>query len=317
MYIFRVDFGSLYIHLICYMHKKTMELYQLKTFKMVAEEGHLTRAAKRLNASQPAVSAHIKMLEDELGISLFLRTPKGMVLTAGGQKLKKHADRALGIVDEMISEAGKLQGTLSGDLRIGLNSEPDFLRISELFSTMKIHHPNLNLHLLQSMTGEVLNKLEDGVLDAGFIYGENDSDGIFSLKLQQQRLVVAGPSDWQDKLSRAMPKDLGKFPWIMTPADCPFHTVASRLFKKYSIDPTQVALVDQESTIKTMVKAGVGLSLVLEQEVMESGEGEFAVWLEDDLSLALSIACLKRRQDEPLLHALFGVLGRIWQVVSV
>lgn len=72
-----------------------MEFYQLRTFTMVAEEGHLTRAARRLNASQPAVSAHIKSLEDELRVSLFLRTPKGMVLTDAGKKLKAHADKAL------------------------------------------------------------------------------------------------------------------------------------------------------------------------------------------------------------------------------
>lgn len=61
-----------------------MELYQLKTFTAVAEENHLTRAAERLNTSQPALSAHIKSLEAELGVTLFERTPKGMKLTPQG-----------------------------------------------------------------------------------------------------------------------------------------------------------------------------------------------------------------------------------------
>jgi len=63
-----------------------MELYQLKTFVTVAEEGHLTRAAERLFTSQPAISAHIKSLEEELGVTLFHRTPKGMQLTTEGEK---------------------------------------------------------------------------------------------------------------------------------------------------------------------------------------------------------------------------------------
>ncbi|MES9912641.1 MAG: LysR family transcriptional regulator, partial [Candidatus Sedimenticola sp. 4PFRAG1] len=54
-----------------------MELYQLKTFVKVADEGHLTRAAEQLFTSQPAISAHIKALEEELGVVLFQRTPKG------------------------------------------------------------------------------------------------------------------------------------------------------------------------------------------------------------------------------------------------
>jgi DNA-binding transcriptional LysR family regulator len=173
-----------------------MELYQLRTFKMVAEEGHLTRAAKRLHASQPAVSAHIKSLEEELGISLFLRTPKGMILTADGRKLKEHADKALTVINDMAIEAKNLRKTLNGVLKIGINAEPDSIRISELFSIMKLQYPNLHLHLLQSMTGEVLNKLEDGVLDAGFIYGQNESARLFTIQLKQQRLVIHKPSTY-------------------------------------------------------------------------------------------------------------------------
>jgi len=72
-----------------------MELYHLKTFITVAEEGHLTRVAQRLNTSQPAVSAHIKGLEEELGLMLFVRTPKGMRLTREGEELRDQAVRAL------------------------------------------------------------------------------------------------------------------------------------------------------------------------------------------------------------------------------
>ena len=61
-----------------------MELYHLRTFVTVAEEGHLTRASERLFTSQPAVSAHIKALEEELGVTLFDRTPRGMQLTPAG-----------------------------------------------------------------------------------------------------------------------------------------------------------------------------------------------------------------------------------------
>jgi len=61
-----------------------MELYQLRTFAAVAEFGHLTRAAEKVHVSQPAVSAQIKALEDELGLPLFDRTPTGMVLRVSG-----------------------------------------------------------------------------------------------------------------------------------------------------------------------------------------------------------------------------------------
>ena len=70
-----------------------MELYQLRSFAAVAELGHLTRAAERLHISQPAVSAQIKALEDELGVTLFERVSSGMVLTSAGRKLLPAAEK--------------------------------------------------------------------------------------------------------------------------------------------------------------------------------------------------------------------------------
>ncbi|MFO7539587.1 MAG: LysR family transcriptional regulator, partial [Chloroflexota bacterium] len=98
-----------------------MELYQLRTFVAVAEEGHLTRAAERLHTSQPSLSAHIKALEDELGVPLFVRTPKGMRLTHAGSVLKSKAHTALKTVDAIRFEAAQLKNELGGALRIGLN----------------------------------------------------------------------------------------------------------------------------------------------------------------------------------------------------
>ncbi|HEY1407941.1 MAG TPA: LysR family transcriptional regulator, partial [Promineifilum sp.] len=64
-----------------------MEIYQLRTFVTVARESSITRAWELLFLSQPAVSAHIKAMEDELGLVLFDRTPRGMGLTSHGVKL--------------------------------------------------------------------------------------------------------------------------------------------------------------------------------------------------------------------------------------
>jgi DNA-binding transcriptional LysR family regulator len=291
-----------------------MELYQLRTFLMIAEEGHLTRAAKRLNASQPAVSAHIKALEDELGLNLFIRTARGMSLTDDANRLKEHAEKILATVNELMIEASVLKKNLRGELKIGMNSEPESLCIPRLFSKMNEQHPEIKLHLRQSMTGDILNRLEDGILDAGYMYGENSSGKIYTEQLQKLRLVVAGPANWKELLVKAKPEDLGQFPWIMTPDDCPFHSVMSQFFEKHKIAPIQVALVDQESAIIAMIKAGSGLSLVLERDIKNSGEDELAIWAKEEFSLILSIACLTKRKDDPIVEALFSVLSTMWQL---
>ena len=96
-----------------------MEIHQLKTFVAVAREGSITRASERLYLSQPAVSAHIKAIEETLGLTLFERTPRGMSVTGDGQRLLVKAELALAAHRKLIGEATRLKGRLTGRLRLG------------------------------------------------------------------------------------------------------------------------------------------------------------------------------------------------------
>jgi DNA-binding transcriptional LysR family regulator len=291
-----------------------MELYQLRTFATVADEANLTRAAKRLHTSQPAVSAQIKALEEELGVHLFFRTPKGMVLTAEGVKLREHAGQVLATVAAMEREAGAMRGVLRGELRIGINAKPELLRLAELFTAMRTQHPEVQLHLRQAMTGEVPEKLESGELDAGFMFGEVASERLFASELRQMEMVVAGPPEQKEELRRVAAKQLGNYSWIITPDNCPFHAVAASFFDRHGITPLQAALVDDESIIRMMVGNGVGLSFLLREDTLgASPEESLAVWDGERLTLPLSIACLARRQHEPLLQTLLAVLSELRQ----
>jgi DNA-binding transcriptional LysR family regulator len=87
-----------------------MSLDQLKYFVAVAEEGHLTRAARRLHISQPPLTRQIRSLEDELGVPLFERTPKGMRPLPAAIALLDHARRILADVDVAARAARDARG---------------------------------------------------------------------------------------------------------------------------------------------------------------------------------------------------------------
>lgn len=99
-----------------------MSLVQLESFVAVAEEAHVGRAARRLNVSQPPLSRRIHALEDELGVALFERTPRGMRLRPEGEALLPRAREILARVDEVKRLAGELSGEPIGPPRT--NTDP-------------------------------------------------------------------------------------------------------------------------------------------------------------------------------------------------
>src|SRR5258708_38881024 len=121
-----------------------MELHHLRTFVVVEEEKNVTRAAKRLFMTPPAVSAHIKALEEELNVTLFVRTPQGMQITEKGLLLKGKAEQALRAAQDIVNHATQMQDYLMGRLAVGLNGAPGFLRVVSLVSQVSVNYPGID-----------------------------------------------------------------------------------------------------------------------------------------------------------------------------
>lgn len=289
-----------------------MELYHLRTFLAVADEGHLTRAAKRLHTSQPAVSAHIKTLEEELGVLLFIRTPKGMKPTAEGLALMDHARHVLGSVDALTGEAARLRHNVAGTVRIGLNTDPDFLRIGPLGRHLAREYPQLSPVFLSSMSEDAAAALNSGHLDAAFVYGGEVKD-VESKLLSRFQLRVVGPKAWQEKLNAATLADLADMPWIWFTEGCPFTQAGRNMFKAQGLKPKITHMADQESMLRALVSSANGLTMLREDEALKGQtEGMFAVWPEQGPEMFVSLAFLRRRATEPLLKAVIHTVEAVF-----
>ena len=133
-----------------------MELNRLRSFAAVAEAGHLTRAAERLHISQPALSAQIKALEDELDLSLFDRTPSGMALTEAGRRLLTEAEKVLAAAQALRSEARSLKGEIAGVVKLGTLSDPEFIRVGDFMGAALERYPLLKIEFQHEITGMAL-----------------------------------------------------------------------------------------------------------------------------------------------------------------
>ena len=289
-----------------------MELYQLKTFVVVAEEAHLTRAAERLNASQPTVSAHIKALEEELETRLFIRTPKGMDLTEAGERLRVKAEEVLSAARAMKLEARNMGDELVGDLSLGLNTDAEYLRIVPLLTSLGEEHPKITLQILQSASTSVQGAIRKGRLDCGFIFGKPRHKDIHAVLLDMTRFFVAVPDIWKDRIPGGL-EALADLPWILDPSDNPVQKLIDPFFEERNIKPTNALEVDGDEVIRVLVAAGKGVSFLRENELKAANRiGIVHAIPFEELSIELHFVCLKRRDQDPVMRAVIDHVTKVW-----
>lgn len=290
-----------------------MELYQLNTFVKIADEGSLTRAAELLFTSQPAVSAQIKALEDELGVTLFARSSRGMQLTAKGRLLYAQAVRTLDAAAQLKGQALQLQQALVGEVRIGVHTDFDFMRIGELHRTLAQRHARISPHFLHSMTAQILPDIRRGALDAGFFFGPCRHADLAVYQLAEVPMRIIGPHAWQKQIEHASLDDLSHMPWVYTSDSCPFYALMQSVLGKLDQQPERVAYCDSEDAVRELVRAGAGLALLRadDAERMQAA-GDGLCWDGSTPSIALCFAVQRQRAGEPLIDALRGVVSELW-----
>jgi DNA-binding transcriptional LysR family regulator len=291
-----------------------MELYQLRSFDAVAAEGQLRRAAERLHLSQPAVSAHIKALEETLEVRLFERNSDGMALTSAGRALLELAHKALAAADEIRRAARALKGEIAGQLRIGTLSSPDFIRIGDLLARAVERHPRLELELNHEVSGEALQSVRDGSLDASFYLGDALEPDISGIPLRQLVFCVAAPAAWAERLRGAGWNEIVAEPWILTPPDGSNRQMVTELFAAQGLEPpARHVEADNEAVIASLVVAGVGVSLIRDELALEKQRlGEVFIWEKVRPRTTLWFIHRAERANDPQIAALLEMLRDVW-----
>jgi len=290
-----------------------MELHHLRTFLVVAEEQNVTRAAKRLYMTPPAVSAHIKALEEELNITLFVRIPQGMQITEKGALLREKASHILQAAQDLVNHATQMQDYLIGRMTIGLNAAVHLLRVAPLITQMKEACPGIELGFETSVSGIVLSKLQIGALDAGFIFGTSPYDDVLTVPLTMVELVIAAPALWEAQVQTATWADIACLPWIASTAYCPFQVHIEEQFRQRGLTQQRIVQSDDEATKVELVSAGVGLALLERTDAEEAAQkGNLILWAHEPIRTPLCFATAKNRATDPLIMALQSQVLALW-----
>lgn len=160
-----------------------MDAWDFQVFAAVAKEGGMTRAAQSLHTVQSNVTKRIRLLEDELGATLFHRHKKGITLTTAGEQLLPYAEK----IRQLLREAqGAVTNALSprGPLRIGAIETTVALRLSPLFTRYGKRYPDVDLSIATDTTGALIADVLEYRIEGAFVAGPIEHPQLISLRLQ-------------------------------------------------------------------------------------------------------------------------------------
>jgi len=242
-----------------------MELRQLRYFVAVAEELHFRRAAARLHMSQPPLSHQLRLLEDELGCPLMIRSRRRVELTPAGQAFLGEVRELLGGLDEAVQTARRIHAGRAGQLRISFVGSALLSLVPEVVKRYRASRPDVEVLLRERSTEEQLRDLRAGSIDVALVPLPVDAPDLRTEVLRRERAVAALPAAHPLAALKQVPVHrLGAEPLVMFPRE-QAPGLHDRLLASLSgpDGPPSVAQYAPETqTIIGLVAAEIGVSLV-------------------------------------------------------
>jgi LysR family hydrogen peroxide-inducible transcriptional activator len=251
---------------------------QLEYVVAVAETLGFHKAAERCHVSQPTLSAQVKQLEDVLGVQLFERDRRRVLLTAAGAVVVAHARRVLLEIDDMIAAAKQLVEPCSGTFRIGVIPTIAPYLLPDVVPAVRARYPALQLVFREEKTDAVVADLRGGRLDAGLLALEADIGEWASGRIADDPFVVALPEGHRlARKKRVAASDLDDENVLLLDEGHCFRTQALAICNRAGARESELRATSL-STLAQMVSSGSGITLLPQIAVaVENRRGHLAV----------------------------------------
>ncbi len=203
-----------------------MEIRVLQYFLAIAREQSIVRAAQSLHLSQPTLSTQIKNMEKELGKQLLIRGTKGsrkVTLTEEGMILRKRAEEILELVKKTEKEIAMSDSIVIGDVYIGAGETDGMRLLARAAGKLRAEHPGIHYHISSGNAAFVQERLDNGLIDFGIVFGAPDLKKYEAFKLPDQDVWgVLMPKDAPlAKKDAIAPEDLWDKPLILSQQESP------------------------------------------------------------------------------------------------
>ncbi|OIJ13033.1 LysR family transcriptional regulator [Anaerobacillus alkalilacustris] len=237
-----------------------MNLKRIKTFMMVLDHKSFSTVATILNISQPAVSKQIKTLEVELGITLLVR--ETLEPTEAGRLVYQKGKHFLFDWEVLVEECRRLQGELTGVIKIGASTVPGTYIVPQLLRKFLDKHPNVDIQLSIHESDEINGLIKEGSIDIGFVGSEPIGEEIISHIVKNDHFILIGPNDSEKIFNLNSLKDL---PFIFRTEKSGTWQGVVKSLSSMGISTNElqcIARVQSTEAVISMVEANLGYSVV-------------------------------------------------------
>lgn len=297
-----------------------MTLTQLRYFLAVVRHGSISVAAQHIHVAQPALSQRLKQLEEELGEALLVRHSRGVSLTQAGEYLYAQAKEIVQRVDTLGQTFRSSQDNPFGRVRVGLSTAVNTRLCVPLIDRCSARYPNVELSLSESMSGTLLEWVQEGRIDLAVVYDVPAEAGLEVTRLGSECLYLVTSAEQWAQLSRpinleqvlALPLILPAFPQTLrVMIEQTFQRQLGRI-------PNQVQDVDSTYAIKKLVAASKGYSILSQhslQDELNRGELKIVPFASGLFERSINVANRYDVAAEVAVRAVRGVLQDIWQQI--
>lgn len=245
-----------------------MDIRQLRYFLAIVEHGSFTRAARGLNVAQPALSLHVRNMEDALGTRLLERSRSGVTPTEAGALLARRASALLDDLARTQDDIRTLDADPAGVVRIGLSGTISGIVALPLIQAARTQYPRIKLTIAEAMSGFLADWLSDGRVDIAVLYEASRERGVVSEPLVEEELVVLWPGDTHcpEEMGLAGLRDV---PMVVPSGAHGLRAHIDAALGDVGIAPNVAIEIDSYINIKRLVMAGFGASILPRHAVLD------------------------------------------------
>lgn len=293
-----------------YFAMRRLNLNHLHSFSLVIAHGSFSAAAEHLHLTQPAVSLHVRQLEEQLNLQLIERVGKRLKPTSAGDTLLAHIARIDAVVEDALQDLSSHASGVAGKIAIGTGATACIHLLPPLLRALRRDFPELDVRVSTGNTEGILKAVEENRLDLALVTLPASGRSLYITALLEDEFVAIFAEGQQPPPASMTPELLNGLPLVVFEAGSSTRLLINEWFLQAGIRVKPVMELGSIEAIKEMVAAGLGYSIVPRMAVTAAHHrrGLHVHTLTPGLSRTLGIAL---RQDKPVSRALRQVLDAL------